>query len=426
MSAMADLKKIIKNWRAIAVSGFSQVVSSLSNFIIVMMLVRLLDKASFGLYVSGFSVAMIVGGVLSEFASVSLGVGLALNDDKDKEKKALYYFVFVLVIATGLTIISALTIYTLGVRFFSLESPLFWVCAIAAGGVFGLKEILVRLLYALRQERYVLFANVVVLITSVLVVYIFNDLIKNNSVELSMIPYLSGCVFGVLYIFVSLRIFYPVGLENLLSVWGECWSRGRWQLVASAASNMRSQIYSWGTLFVFGASITAEIAAARVLMTPAMLALPPMSQLLMPRLLVLNNSEREKIIHRLIAPIALSSLISIGYTFVLILFLPKIVPMVLGVGYENVDFVSLLFFWGAVTAILSARTFLTVGLQVSLKFRSLATSHLAGLLVGFLVFFIAAEMSITESGVISIVASELFISSLFCYRLVVNKNIKVN
>lgn len=140
-------------------------------------------------------------------------------------------------------------------------------------------------------------------------------------------------------------------------------------MLTSLAYNLRTQSHSFVIGPLLGAAALADLHASRVLVTPAVIAIPPLSQVLMPRLAEARRDGQSSMKRMTVVSIALQASVAATYCVVLLPLLPLIVPRVLGDAYAHVE--PLVTAWGAVVLLMAIRTGLTMALEAVRAFRDL-------------------------------------------------------
>ncbi|MHB8130230.1 MAG: hypothetical protein ACYDEX_14650, partial [Mobilitalea sp.] len=91
---MVQLKSVS---RALSISVLSQGVSSLTNFGIVLYLVRVMSKAQFGQYSIGFATVMLAGAVVCAFIAVQFVVNLPDQPIINRASYALHHAMIIVI-----------------------------------------------------------------------------------------------------------------------------------------------------------------------------------------------------------------------------------------------------------------------------------------------------------------------------------------
>ncbi|MEJ5366521.1 MAG: hypothetical protein WHS86_15610 [Desulfosoma sp.] len=358
-----QIQKLIGLGKALSISVVSQALSSATNFAITMFLVRCMDKAGFGLYSLGFSMILVLAGVIT----APIGSPFVVNvPDKPLESRRIYavqhvYLVMLLGIAA---ILLGAVIYYVSIPFQlgrSNVTPLALPLAFAVAG-YSVRDILIRVAYTERREGVVFVTTVTVTVAVILLYTIVFLSCRTISPMIALLAYaggqLAGCTAGWFLLKLPLS---GLCFRDLKDVFRDLWPLGRWNFSTSIVYSIRMQGHNFVVGPLLGAVALGEINAARVLITPALLAIPPLTQVLLPRLAA-KRVQGIALLSRaaLFATGGLMGIVVVYITF-LHIFSPGLLLRVLGPRYEGVGpYVSA---WSAVALLLAMRNGLTLALE---------------------------------------------------------------
>ena len=361
----------ISRSKPFALSGLSQAVSSFTNFAIVVYLARQMGKIEFGIYSLGFALILLIVSIISIFISIQFVVNFP---DKPSEICADYALSHVLaVIINGLVFIIISYIIS-SLRYLPIEdvySILLIILPISISVcLYGLRDILMRIAYSYQSE-YIALISAIAVGVGVILSYFFISLFNLNlSAENALYAYSIGQLFGSL---MSIKLLnFPwknIKWRSIKQVYIDSWKHGKWSIFTNIVYNIRTQSHNFLIIPLIGPSALAEVNAARVLVAPAVMAIPPITQILLPRLAEyrVNNSKK---FYKIIFTYIFSFIcVAITYSAFVMLFYPAIVRFSLGPHYSGIG--KLVFAWCVVVIFMATRSCLSIGLQALRSFRDL-------------------------------------------------------
>lgn len=358
--------------KAFSISAINQAVSSATNFLFALYLVRVFSPEEFGIYGIGMSICLFYTGIGNALFLTQMVVN---SPDKPGEER-LPYAVRVLV---GVLLFSGSTLFFIGVIL--LGSPIF-PRLLAANGqllmVVGassvallIKEFFVRQAYIANAESRAL---------------AINGTIAASVVGMLGYSHLAGWrldVEGVLWIFtcgqvagaVVALVLAKLPLRNIL--WKtavldiqEACVGGRWALCGVSVTWAQSQAYMYVIALSAGPVDVGFANAARLFIAPFSLMLTAINQVTMPRLAELRVHDRFRMTHLGLAITAGLLVLTVAYSFCTVSFAGTIAPAVLGDKYKNIR--PLVIVWCVALLFQVLRDGAGILMQVMKKFRELA------------------------------------------------------
>lgn len=372
-----------------------------------------MSSQDYGLFVICYSVIFALAGITASLISAPMALRLHPNnpvESKEVASKSLYLccFGFVALGPFGLTIISLSD----SSRTFLTEA--FGV--ILSSFFYGLKDVLAKLTYALRQENHFLHSNVLIGLTVVPSFLALESLDYSASTQLSLFVYSSGQAIGFLYLLWALKVplkKHPVAClrEHFL----ELFPHGKWNFLSSVLYTVRTQAHNFIAGPLLGLSGVARINAARNLVMPVMLLPPPIGQILIARLV--SQRPGAKTSTRLVkaAIIFLLSISSLYFTLLLVSY--DYVTAITG-NYQSIH--HLVTLWALISCVLAAKTILSTALEARGFFRELFSLNLYGALIAVPASLALGYMHAETGAIIALLVTE----SILC-ALVFNLYIKV-
>lgn len=389
---------------ALLLSVASQGISSLTTFGLTLCLVRLLDKNEFGLYSLGFASLLLLSGLVSSFICMQYVVNIPDQPLEQRESYAMHH-------VAGAALFGLILIGTMGGLSFSggleiLGADSFQGLALpvaVASATYSLRDLLTRVAYSERREFAVLVSNVTVGLTvlCVMVGAIVSGLLVTAGGALCIyaLAQVAGSVIGLPLFRLPWHRFRWQGLYH---VFLDCWRGGRWAVLTSLLYNLRAQVHNFVIPPLLGMAALADVNAARVLVTPGVMAIPPLTQVLTPRLADQRSRGMSALLRGAAMAVGGLSGIAFAYALILMTCLPWLLPYALGDSYRHIE--GQVLAWCLVTLLLALRNGLSLALQVLRAFRELM---LANLVAGVLSIVVAIFFVRTLGGVGAIIAHGL-------------------
>jgi|GEM_PF-864456 len=417
------LSRLRQHGASLAISGASQAISSLSNFCITLYLMRVMEKEQFGLYGLGFGIVLMLAGIITASISVQFVVNLPDQPHGQRACYAMHHAAAIALVGAVLTGIAAMLSVVLsnwhlpgGTIAKQLVLPV-----ASAAAIYGLRDLLMRFAFSERDEMLVLRSNVavglVVLCTLFAAVQIGIELNAGIALCLYSAGQLAGCLVGLSRQGMPWREFR---LRQMQHAFSHSWQGGRWSVLTSLIYSMRTQVHNFVVPPLLGIAALAEINAARLLVTPAVMAIPPFTQVLMPRLAEQRSRGVSTLVRTARMAIIGLSVVALLYSTMLMLSLSWLLPLVLGEPYRHVG--GLVLAWCVVTVFLALRNGLSITLQVLRAFRGLMFANLVAAILAVVVAIFLVE-PLGANGVVSALGlAEL----LLCLVLVMMIRIRVH
>ncbi|MHB8130229.1 MAG: MATE family efflux transporter, partial [Mobilitalea sp.] len=297
---------------------------------------------------------------------------------------------------------------------FLSEAPvLILILPVTVASVFyALRDLLMRFAFAQRRETVVLSSNIIVAIAVATTFY--SMLILGHSINAveGIYAYAIGQAVGCFNALLLLKLpWQGMRLDRLWQAMRDCWAGGRWTILTTVVYEIRSQAHNFVVAPLLGANVLAEINASRVLVTPALMFIPPVTQILMPRLAEKRKQGLESFSHIAIISVATLVVWAIIYSLCLIVIMPFIIPLALGKPYSHVG--PLVLAWCFFTVLLSLRSGMTIVMQVIRAFRELFFINFLAALFTILFAFILSHTFGGSGAIYALAAAE----ALLCIAL---------
>ncbi len=401
--------------KALFLSGFSQMVSSLTNFAIIFYLLRVMNKFQFGQYNLGFASILLISGLVCAWIVVQFVVNLPDQPSQRRTAYALHHGVAIMLVGSVLIGVAFVLQTTIKRYFLPDNANVLLIIPVAvASGLYALRDLLMRFAFAERRESVVLGSTVVVAIAIVGVFSVM--MIFDHSIDAAsaLYGYAIGQGAGALQALLVFKLpWQDINLSELRRAFRDSWTGGRWNILSGVVYNIRSQAHNFIVAPLLGITALAELNAARVLVTPAVMAIPPVIQILMPRLAEKRALGSEALSKPAMLSIAVLSLVTVVYSIILIANIQWILPLALGKTYGHVG--PLVVAWCIVTVMLALRNGLTVVLEVAREFRNLLVANIGAAIGAVLLAVSLSRLYGGVGAVYALAMAEALLCTMLCF-----------
>jgi len=362
--------------KALSVSVLNQVVSSGTNFVLGIYLVRILSPAEFGLYGIGFAISLFYFGIGHFLFLTQMVVHMPDRAPEDRLPYAGRMFLLVALFCTATLFLFTLLLMAGGFIWESVVRHAEFASAIMAASIaYLLKDFFVRHAYNVRRETWALIIHGAIACVIAILLWLHHLLVTSFSVGTALWIYalaqLSGAIIG--YLLARL----PLEGHQMNALFGdlrEAWHGGKWASITNLALFARAQSHTIVAAALLGPVGVAKLNAARLLVTPAVMLTPALSQVAMPRLAAVRGQQGMSHLMRLgqwvtsallVVALLYSTILLFGYDF--------IVDKVLGENYQDLFLITVL--WCLYTCLLALRNGAEIIGQVLKKFKRLSSAN---------------------------------------------------
>lgn len=280
--------------KALSVSALNQAVSSSTNFIFGLYLVRVLTPTEFGIYGIGIAISFYFAGICNALFLVQLVVNMPNKHEVERRPYAASMLANLIVfcLVSLMAFIAGLTWFKWFVQYQSLAPAI-----IAAFMAYIFKDFFVRYSYTARKEIWALKINLMVAFSLSLLLsfHYFSKFIPTS--ELALWGYSISNMFGAIAGAALARLpMRTIRVRHMIADAYEAWHGGLWAIGGSSVTWIQSQAYTYVTALFLGPAGVGFANAARMLITPFLMLVPAINQVAMPRLAELGKHSREKMI----------------------------------------------------------------------------------------------------------------------------------
>jgi O-antigen/teichoic acid export membrane protein len=417
--------------KALSVSVLNQVVSSVTNFVLGLYLVRTLTPAEFGLYGIGFAICLFYASIGNALFLTQMVVHTPSKAFEDRVPYAARIFMLLCIFCLASVVLMSIAIKIFGLYWVSLVKYRNLGFSVMVASVFFLiKDFFIRHAYNVRVEHWALETNLVVLFLLVcLLVATHNSRIVLNA-ESAIYIYASSNVAGVIYGFLRMRLqLFSNNIKQVAKDISEIINHGLWATVMTIAASLRGHSLTFIIALMVGSVGVAKINVARLFVTPILLMFPIVNQVLMPRMADRMTSSPRSTFLIAIANILLFASIAAIYTAVLLLFFDTLTTSVLANKFDTNIIYSLTILFLLHAFILSVRNAQELFLQVAKEFKNLALVHIVITLISYIAIFMLLKNSGLIFGVIGFITTEILliiISSILIVLFIRKSNLNTS
>lgn len=380
-------RKVTALGKALSISVLNQMVSSGTNFLLGIYLVRALTPQDFGLYGIGFAVTLFYAGIGNALFLIPMVVNAPDRKSSGLARHAATVCMMVFIFSCVTGVVSVSTILVGGTWWDALTVyASFCHGVLFASIAYLFKDFFIRHAYIVKREIWALEINLWTAACTAALVFAFHYANQPFTVEKALLVYGLGQALGAGAGFLITRL--PVGTVTRAEIRAggrDVWAGGKWLLLTNLVYFARTQAHTFITAAMIGTTGVAQLNAARLLVTPAVLLTPALSQVFMPRLAELRASGSRKVAKVGIAFSAILLTVALIYSACLLALFDWVVPFTIGERYASTFSVTVA--WCAVACVLAVRNGGELVLQALRRFQALTVaSSLASLIAIIAVF----------------------------------------
>lgn len=396
--------------RALSISVLNQAVSSATNLLFGLYLVRQLTPAEFGIYGISFAVSLFVGGLGYALFLTQMTVNAPDKHPEDRKPYAARIFAALTlgVALLGVLIACAAVVGSVWSTWLAEHTSLCLLTTMISIA-YLLKDFFLRHAYVVHRESWALTINIAVAVALgggiALYRYTSLDFDLESALGLYGVSNIAGAASGHVLARLPLR-----GL-NWSRLWmdvHEAWSNGRWALASMMAYFLRAQSHTLVAAIFIGPAAVGHLNATRLLVTPPVVLIPALAQVAIPRLSELRVQCPGRVARVGIQFSLLMLAIVVVYAIALVLSIGPVTLLVLGERYRGSS--ALVAGWCAFTALLAVRNGADMILQALKRFRGLMVANIAAAIFSLAAVGILSKIMGLPGAVVGLVMGELVLS----------------
>lgn len=405
--------------RVVSVSTTNQVVTSGTNFVLGLYLIRILTVSDFGVY-----------GILQAAAFVLAGFGNSLflgqmvvhypDEVIDDRTEYVASILFLIVFFSCIVLFMSAALFVIFGLFYSTQfeywSEIFSVIVFSIG--YLCKEFFCRLAYTHRREARALRVNITIAVS--LLLSISGTVLIGIPLSAHFVLYCYamsaavGVIVGQLEVRLPLRLDWRIMLASLRQVL----VGGKWALASDILYSGRQQAHVFITAAIAGPTGVGMINAAKLFLTPIMLLTPSLSQLYIVRLVALRQLEPLKLLRGGIMFSAANAASVLFYGLVLILSFQYVSEIVLTDSFPKVD--SFVVAWFYVALFSAARYGLETTQKALKRFKLLTMVNIPITLVALGAVYLLLVMVGPVGAVYGLALAELLLALVLARQVLLS------
>lgn len=363
------------------IASIDQAFLSGLNFLISIVLIKIVSKPEYGYYSIFFSIILFMASVQTAVVNTPLAVLLVTKHGEEKRQyigslffgQNLFLFIIAFVGVLGGTI----TWY-----FNLLESSLSAIIIAISLAFIGilLREFLRAYFFADEAQNTVLVIDVLYVVLFIILsflVYIFSLL---NVAVVFLLMGLSSFLVGIFFI---RRNKWKFSRSEIKSGYSENWKYGKWALLGVTVTHIQNYSYLYLLGIIVSTAAVADVSAARLLLMPLILLQEGWSKVILPHGSKLREENRLPRLFKEQFAISIAFVIVVIFlVLALIFFKPFLLNIILSAKYENsFDYI---FYWGAIFLMGFISLNASFGLQVMKSFELISKINFVTMIVTLL------------------------------------------
>lgn len=369
-------------WGALSLSVINQILTSGTNFVLGIYLLRTLSPEQFGLYGIGFASILFFFGI-GHFAFLT---PMVVHFHEKTPETRLYYtaslFAILLILSWAALVTTAIGSWLLSVVHPFILQYINYAAAIAFSSVaYIIKEFYIRYIYNIGRETLAIRVHgVIALITFMLL--LTKEIVGGNfAADQALWIYGAAQIAGVIVAYkiapLNISCVTRIGLvEEFQKMWAEC----KWGSIVGVIFFIRAQSHMIIVTALIGPIGVAKLNASRMLITPMAMLTPALSQIALPRLSAVrvHGDDRVRKAGYLIATCLL--ILTIAYSVLLLTTYDLISSYLLGVMYGDIFTITM--FWCFYLCVASFRNGIEMSAQALCKLKNLSKNNAVSAVVG--------------------------------------------
>ena len=385
------------------IASIDQAFLSGLNFLISIVLIKIVSKPEYGYYSIFFSIILFMASIQTAVINTPLAVLLITKKGDEKRK-----YVGSLFFGQNLLLFPLALIGVIGgivTWYFNLFDPSFSAIIVTISLAFIgilLREFLRAYFFADEIPKTVLIIDVLYVILFIILgflAYIFSQL------DVAAVFFLMGLSSFLVGIFFINRNKWVFSRSDIKLSYSENWKYGKWALFGVTVTHIQTYSYLYLLGIIVSSAAVADVSAARLLLMPLVLAQEGWSKVILPHGSKLRETNRlprlfkEQVIVSIAFVVVVMSLV-----FVLIFFKPLLLNIILSSKYANsFDYI---FYWGAIFAMGFIALNASFGLQVLKSFELISKINFVTMLVTVLLAYFLINSNSIKGGLLALLIGQ--------------------
>jgi len=394
------------------IASLDQAFLSGLNFLISIILIKIVLKPEYGYYSIFFSIILLMASIQTAVINTPLAV-LLITKKGDEKRRYVGSLLFgqnlLLIPLTLIGVIGGIVTWYFNLLEASL-SAIILAISLAFIGIL-LREFLRAYFFADEFPKTVLIIDVLYVVLFIILgflTYIFSQL------NVAVVFFLMGLSSFLVGIFFIKRNKWNFSSSDIKLSYSENWKYGKWALFGVIVTHIQTYSYLYLLGLIVSSAAVADVSAARLLLMPLVLAQEGWSKVILPHGSNLRETNRlqrllkEQIIVSIIFVVIVMSLV-----FALIIFKPLLLNIILSAKYTNsFDYI---FYWGAIFAMGFITLNASFGLQVLKDFELISKINFVTMLITVLSAYFLIYSDGTIGGLVALLIGQTVSAIILWY-----------
>lgn len=394
------------------IASIDQAFLSGLNFLISIVLIKIVSKPEYGYYSIFFSIILFMASIQTAVINTPLAVLLITKkgDEKRKYVGSLFFgqnlFLFPLAL---IGVIGGIVTW-----YFNLFEPSLSAIIVAISLAFIgilLREFLRAYFFADEIPKTVLIIDVLYVILFIILgflAYIFSQL---NVAAVFFLMGLSSFLVGIFFIN---RNKWNFSRSDIKLSYSENWKYGKWALFGVTVTHIQTYSYLYLLGIIVSSAAVADVSAARLLLMPLVLAQEGWSKVILPHGSKLRETNRLPRLFKEQVIVSIAFVVVVMFlVFVLIFFKPLLLNIILSSKYANsFDYI---FYWGAIFAMGFITLNASFGLQVLKSFELISKINFVTMLVTVLLAYFLINSNSIKGGLLALLIGQTISAIILWY-----------
>ncbi|HQI39713.1 MAG TPA: lipopolysaccharide biosynthesis protein [Ignavibacteriaceae bacterium] len=394
------------------IASIDQAFLSGLNFLISIVLIKIVSKPEYGYYSIFFSIMLFMASVQTAIINTPLAVLLITKKEDEKRKYAgsLFFgqnlFLFPLAF---IGVVVAIALWYFNLLEFSL-SAIIGAISIAFIGIL-LREYLRAYFFADEDPKTVLVIDVLYVILFIILGYLAYILSQLNVASVFFLMGLCSLLVGIFFIKQNIWNF---SRSDIKASYRENWKYGKWALFGVTVTHIQTYSYLYLLGIIVSSVAVADVSAARLLLMPLILVQEGWSKVILPHGSKLRETKRlPRLFKEQIAISVAFVIIVFSLVFILFFLEPILLNILLSTKYANsFDYI---FYWGAIFAIGFITLNASFGLQVLKHFELISKINFVTMIITVLLAYFLIHSNGSTGGLVALIIGQTVSAIILWY-----------
>ncbi|PWQ95799.1 lipopolysaccharide biosynthesis protein [Leucothrix pacifica] len=310
----------------------NQAITSITSFLLVLFYMVLMSKSEFGLYSILYSVTLLISSSISALITTQVVIFIS---GKNERKHEVVFEAIILILLLIVILFLLLIPFAYLFDVYRIELSL-----VAVASLFlSIKEVLTR--YSFLEERIIICVEGSILSALIVLIALFFFKVKNLSVcaTTGLLLFCLVQVISTFYMLLRIRLTLQLGIVSTYKLFLKLLINGKWALVNNFFYIIRSQGHVLLASFFLVTEDIAKISASRVFITPFVMMMPVLSNVLLPYYTKLRSENgKDKVKKLSLVALKVQILAYILYSLFLLVSVQYILDMNYFEKYKDLSF----------------------------------------------------------------------------------------